>query len=170
MMIYLMILKLYRIKILNFLKFIMVIINLIKSMGNLITSDEEHQYTNDQLVSVLKQYIDIHNQMILLINQKKHQEFEYKFALFNINEVIAEINLIHKKIWNTRNKEISLFYEIQKIFSNFDTPKNEKFIKLNNTFQLFRDIHSHISILPYEYIEHSYTKNFIKMAEEYSQT
>lgn len=137
-------------------------------MGSLL-SFEDPQYTKDELIANLKQYIDIHNQLLLLIKQKKDLDFEYKFALFNINEVIAEINTLHNKIWNVKHRERDIFYMIQKILFNFEPHTTEQFIKLNNAFQNYRDVHSHIPVVPYEYIDHVHTLTFIKMSEEYIQ-
>lgn len=135
-------------------------------MGSLISLAEALP-TNTQLIANLKQYIQIHNKLLLLIKQKKDLDFEYKFALFNINEVISDINILHKKIWDVKQQELDLFYMLQKIFINIEQQRTEKFIKLYRAFQNYSDIHSHIPFVPYEYIDHAYTLSFIKEAEEY---
>ena len=126
-----------------------------------------HKKHHWDLINYLKLYTDNHKKLINLINIKKALEIEHKFSLYNISDILERKQITHEEICDRKKEEHTLYYKLQSIFDNFEAEHTLQFKKLKNVFKNYQEVHMHISVLPYEYLDHKYTIVFINSAEDY---
>ena len=127
-------------------------------MGSYLSTD-----INAVLVSTIKEYFIIINELQNTINDESKLRHEYKFAIFNLEEITTGLNLIHYKKCDLINKERDLFENIRKIMQLFLTTKEPfKNEALKNLYISFKQIEKEKYQANISYNSFNYSSNEIK--------
>ena len=126
-------------------------------MGSYLSTD-----INAVMVSTIKEYIIIINELQNTINDESKLRHEYKFAIFNLEKITTDLNLIHNKKCDLINKERDVFENIRKIMQLFLTTKEPfKNESLKNLYISFKQIEKEKEKARYQH-NFSYNSNEIK--------
>ena len=136
-------------------------------MGSILSFS--HLYTNIhiELVNIIKEYITIVNELQNTINDELKLRHEYKFAIFNLEEITTKLKLIHIKKCSLINNEKLVFEDIRKIMQRFLTIKEPfKNESLKNLYISFKQIEKSKNQISFNYNSDE-IKSFITLSDIY---